>query len=91
MTEQSTARAGAPTGVPSHERALPRRAIALAAAGVLVLAVAAPASATTRLSGVHGATTSLGAIPNDYHQTNLVSDIPGVARLTDPNLVNPWG
>lgn len=26
-----------------------------------------------------------------YQQTNLVSDIPGLAMLTDPNLVNPWG
>ena len=26
-----------------------------------------------------------------YSQTDLVSDIPGVALLTDPNLVNPWG
>jgi uncharacterized protein (TIGR03118 family) len=26
-----------------------------------------------------------------YRQTNLVSDIPGLAQLTDPNLVNPWG
>jgi uncharacterized protein (TIGR03118 family) len=26
-----------------------------------------------------------------YQQTNLVSDIPGVARFTDPNLVNAWG
>jgi uncharacterized protein (TIGR03118 family) len=24
-------------------------------------------------------------------QTNLVSDLPGVAQVTDPNLVNPWG
>jgi uncharacterized protein (TIGR03118 family) len=24
-------------------------------------------------------------------QTNLVSDLPGVAAATDPNLVNPWG
>jgi uncharacterized protein (TIGR03118 family) len=24
-------------------------------------------------------------------QTNLVSDLPGVAANTDPNLVNPWG
>src|SRR6516162_8330556 len=24
-------------------------------------------------------------------QTNLVSDLPGVAAVTDPNLVNPWG
>jgi uncharacterized protein (TIGR03118 family) len=26
-----------------------------------------------------------------YKQTNLVSDIPGMAPLTDPNLKNPWG
>ncbi len=26
-----------------------------------------------------------------YRQTNLVSDIPGLARVTDPNLVNSWG
>ena len=28
---------------------------------------------------------------NIYVQTNLVSDIPGVARMTDRHLVNPWG
>src|SRR6266704_2429753 len=28
---------------------------------------------------------------NAYHQTNLVSDLPGMAQLTDPDLVNPWG
>ena len=28
---------------------------------------------------------------NSYHQTNLVSDIPGLAAFTDPNLKNPWG
>src|SRR5205807_3092492 len=26
-----------------------------------------------------------------FQQTNLVSDQPGVAQITDPNLVNPWG
>jgi uncharacterized protein (TIGR03118 family) len=26
-----------------------------------------------------------------YVQTDLVSDIPGLAALTEPNLVNPWG
>ena len=26
-----------------------------------------------------------------YLQTNLVSDIPGLAIITDPLLVNPWG
>src|SRR5215831_19867119 len=27
----------------------------------------------------------------DLTQTNLVSDIPGLAKITDPQLVNPWG
>jgi uncharacterized protein (TIGR03118 family) len=27
----------------------------------------------------------------DFVQTNLVSDIAGMARTTDPNLINPWG
>ena len=26
-----------------------------------------------------------------YKQVNLVSDIEGLAAVTDPNLVNPWG
>jgi uncharacterized protein (TIGR03118 family) len=26
-----------------------------------------------------------------YVQTNLVSDIPGLAKLTEPTMVNPWG
>ena len=26
-----------------------------------------------------------------YQVTNLVSDLPGVAAVTDPDLVNPWG
>lgn len=31
------------------------------------------------------------ATAQHYQQTNLVSDVPGLAALTDPNLVNPWG
>ena len=26
-----------------------------------------------------------------YNQTNLVSDISGLATITDPQLINPWG
>src|SRR5262249_9636325 len=26
-----------------------------------------------------------------FTQVNLASDVPGLARVTDPNLVNPWG
>jgi uncharacterized protein (TIGR03118 family) len=32
-----------------------------------------------------------GANINSYVQTNLVSDLPGVAANQDPDLVNPWG
>ena len=31
------------------------------------------------------------ALAGPYVQTNLVSDIPGFAIITDPALVNPWG
>jgi len=37
---------------------------------------------------------SLGALRADgadFDQTNLVSNIPGLATITDPELVNPWG
>jgi uncharacterized protein (TIGR03118 family) len=34
----------------------------------------------------------VGAAPaNAYIQHNLVADTPGVADVTDPNLINPWG
>src|SRR5207253_7269359 len=26
-----------------------------------------------------------------YAQVNLASDVPGLARVTDPHLTNPWG
>jgi uncharacterized protein (TIGR03118 family) len=41
-----------------------------------------------------GGITALGlkeAEQGAYVQTNLVSDIPGEAKVTDPNLKNPWG
>ena len=34
---------------------------------------------------------TLHAQNNSYTQTNLVSDTPGLAKVTDPNLINPWG
>ena len=33
----------------------------------------------------------LAAGPNSYVQHNLVSNIAGIADVTDPNLVDPWG
>ncbi len=42
------------------------------------------------------AAVALAAFPaagaeNAFTQTNLVSDIPDLAKVLDPNLVNPWG
>ena len=34
---------------------------------------------------------SAPAAAQHYQQTNLVSDMPGLALTTDPNLVNSWG
>src|SRR5262249_23205547 len=52
-------------------------------------------------SGRHGLAALLAALflaafamssgAQQYVQTNLVSNMPGVAANTDPNLVNPWG
>ncbi len=32
-----------------------------------------------------------GTAQAGYIQNNLVSDVPGLAAVTDPNLLNPWG
>jgi uncharacterized protein (TIGR03118 family) len=34
---------------------------------------------------------STDALAQRFQETNLVSDVPGLAPTTDPNLVNPWG
>jgi uncharacterized protein (TIGR03118 family) len=57
-----------------------RLGIILAALTALALALAGPADAH---DGGKGA--------NVYKKRNLVSDLDGVARITDANLVNPWG
>jgi uncharacterized protein (TIGR03118 family) len=49
-------------------------------AGAMGIALVAPASAV-----------SAAAAHNTYRQRNLVSDVPGKAQITDPNLVNAWG
>ncbi len=53
--------------------------LAVASASLALPWVAAPALADD------------GAMANRYVQTNLVSDISGMAAHTDPNLKNPWG
>jgi uncharacterized protein (TIGR03118 family) len=45
-----------------------------------------------KIVGILVVLTLLGVSPVlAYTQTNLVSDIPGLAKITDPNLVNSWG
>src|SRR6266576_3857611 len=60
---------------------------------VALLAVVAAVSASIALAET-AAPASAGAggiATRSYLQTNLVSDIPGLAMHTDPNLKNPWG
>jgi uncharacterized protein (TIGR03118 family) len=64
------------------------RPVALAAGACLTLSVALPATAADAQSG---ARSSAAAAASRYVQTNLVSDVPGMAQQTDPNLVNAWG
>ena len=55
-------------------------------AAIFAIAAAAVAIVTlARISLVKAA-----GMPT-FTQTNLVSDIPGMAKFTDSNLVNPWG
>jgi uncharacterized protein (TIGR03118 family) len=61
-----------------------RLVIAVAALATVVAAAAFSGSART-------ASADNGIAGRSYVQTNLVSDIPGLAAHTDPNLKNPWG
>ena len=59
---------------------------------VIVIAALAAVLAVTVLSGsARTASADNGIAGRSYVQTNLVSDIPGLAAHTDPNLKNPWG
>src|SRR5262249_42019461 len=47
---------------------------------------------TVMLARFQSDPTSAGAADAaSYVQTNLVSDVNGLAKVTDPNLANPWG
>ena len=47
--------------------------------------------ASRRISPRFEALEARMVLATGFLQTNLVSDVPGLAQLTDPNLVNPWG
>jgi uncharacterized protein (TIGR03118 family) len=55
---------------------LTSRLVALVSSLGFLMAIAGPAGA---------------ASAGRYVQTNLISDIAGLAEVTDPNLLNPWG
>jgi uncharacterized protein (TIGR03118 family) len=59
-----------------------KRLLTLAAAIALSLLLSLPSAAFASGHSQSG---------GFYQQTNLVSDQPNVAPVTDPNLVNPWG
>lgn len=65
---------------PSRRRRWSARWLGVLAA-LAALALVAPSAASASGSS-HG---------HAFQQRNLVSDIAGVARITDRNLVNPWG
>jgi uncharacterized protein (TIGR03118 family) len=54
--------------------------VVVASASIALAGIASPASAEGG-----------GIATRSYVQTNLVSDIPGLAAHTDPSLKNPWG
>ncbi|MEA2197706.1 MAG: hypothetical protein QOJ25_1757 [Solirubrobacteraceae bacterium] len=60
---------------------------------ILAVAVLAAFASAIAFSGIaRPSPASAGGIASrSYVQTNLVSDIPGLAAHTDPNLKNPWG
>jgi hypothetical protein len=52
------------------------------------------ASKTLVLTAISAGALCAGAMRAEaatYLQTDLVSDISGLATITDPSLVNPWG
>jgi uncharacterized protein (TIGR03118 family) len=53
--------------------------------------VAVSAVAVTATSAAPARAKENGIAARSYVQNNLVSDIPGLAAHTDPNLRNPWG
>ena len=47
--------------------------------------------ASTLLAGAAALMATSAAVATPYDQTDLISDVTGLALITDPNLHNPWG
>ncbi len=74
------------------------RSLSLSLTFLLVFAFLPPPPAAQRFFGGTAAAqdTQEPQIPviapgSAYRQTNLISDVPGLAPVLDPLLVNPWG
>jgi uncharacterized protein (TIGR03118 family) len=63
-----------------------RRGRRLGLAGLTAVGASVAMTALAAAPGYAAATPT-----HRFTVTNLVSDVPGVAPVTDPNLVNPWG
>ena len=52
-----------------------------------------PLASVTTTSAAFAALRAGAGVANadGFSQTNLVSDMPGLATITDSSLVNPWG
>src|SRR5262249_40344213 len=77
-----------------NTRSMLHKGGALVPAALMMLSLSAPGAHAQygnpmMTPGPTGSGSSSGA--NAYMQENLVSDVPGMARWTDPNLKNPWG
>ena len=59
--------------------------------GPLFITLLGLLSAALMMSAILGAPAIYAAIGGFYRQTNLVSDLPNIARVQDTNLVNSWG
>ena len=67
--------------------------VAIAGLGLGLMVAPADASAATASSAPSGRADHRGHDRDDtaFAQVNLVADQPGIAPVTDPHLVNPWG
>jgi uncharacterized protein (TIGR03118 family) len=74
-----------------------RKSVSAALTALLVLAFLPGAPPSSRVAaqaaGDDIQLTNIPAVPpgQAYRQTNLISDVPGLAPVQDPLLVNPWG
>src|SRR4051794_33323255 len=77
------------SGSPSARRPIRRRRgrVALATAAAVTLALVGTAGPAVAHGGGH----KKHDTDNVFQQVNLVSDVPGLAKMRDTDVVNPWG